>query len=126
MRLLRYNDAKNTPDIKELIEHNKKNMAIVLPNLNSNDTNPNSIVVMNSGCQMIALSFQNFDKNMEYYSLFFDKRGSAFVLKPENLRFVQHYLEKPKPPPKEWSFAPRKIDINKVAPGLGDIVNLTI
>lgn len=128
MRLIRYHTAKYTPDMQDLINFNKQNMSIVLPDLDGKDNNPSSSIVMNFGCQLVALSFQNFDKNMEYYSLFFDKKNSAFVLKPEHLRFVQKYLPEPKQPPKDWSFAPRSVGdhINKSIPGLGQYIKLNI
>lgn len=123
MRMLRYNHVKNTPDMQDLINFNKKNMTIVLPDLNDNDTNPSSTVIMNYGCQFIAMSFQNFDGNMEYYSLFFDKKNSAFVLKPERFRYEKKYIEKPDLPPKDWSLAPRDLGgtISKHIPGLQNI-----
>jgi len=128
MRLLRYNNAIYTPDMQDLINFNKQKMSIVLPDLNDNDNNPSSAVVMNYGCQFIAMTFQNFDKNMEYYSLFFDKKNSAFVLRPEQFRFIQTYIKAPDPPPKEWSFAPRDLGatIGKHIPGLDKVLNLQI
>jgi hypothetical protein len=128
MRMLRYNHAKYTPDMQDLIKFNKQNMTIVLPDLNDNDTNPSSAIVMNYGCQFIAMSFQNFDKNMEYYSLFFDKKNSAFVLRPERFRFEQKYIKTPDPPPKDWSLEPRDLGkkIGQSIPGLGGVLNLKI
>lgn len=128
MRLLRYNNAKYTPDMKELINFNKQNMTIVLPDLNDNDSNPSSSIVYNFGCQLVGMSFQNFDKNMEYYSLFFDKKNSAFVLRPERFRYETKYIKNPDPPPKHWSFAPRDLGrtIGKSIPGLQNVLNLSI
>ena len=64
------------------LEFNKKNMSIVRPDLSDKSVNPSAALVMNYGCQMVGMSFQSFDNNMEYYSLFFDRAGSAFALKP--------------------------------------------
>ena len=99
MRALRFNDVKFTHDMNELIEYNKKNITIVLPDLTGEDNNYSASLAMKYGCQMPALSFQNFDSNMEYYDLFFDEAGSAFVLKPANLRFIPITINKPNPPP---------------------------
>lgn len=128
IKMLRFNSAKYTPDMQDLINFNKYNMSIVLPDLNDYDINPQSAIVMNYGCQFIAMSFQNFDRNMEYYSLFFDKKNSAFVLRPERFRYEQKYIKNPEPPPKDWSFAPRDLskDINDSIPGLGRLLNLKI
>lgn len=109
MRALRFNDVKFTHDMNELIDYNKKNMTIVLPDLNAEDNNYSSSLAMKYGCQMVALSFQNFDANMEYYDQFFDESGTAFVLKPENLRFIPLTANKPNPPPPSYSYKPREV-----------------
>ena len=89
MRGVRYTQGvKFTPDMNELIEFNKKNMTIVMPDLSESDSNYAFSLTQKTGCQFSAFSFQNFDSNMEYYDLFFDKQGTAFVLKPQELRFV--------------------------------------
>jgi hypothetical protein len=122
MRMLRYHNAKYTPDMQDLINFNKQNMSIVLPDLNNSDDNQSSAVIMNYGCQFIGMSFQNFDKNMEYYSLYFDKKNSAFVLRPEQFRYKQQYIDKPDPPPKDHSFAQRDMGpkLDSLAPGLAN------
>jgi hypothetical protein len=75
-------------------------MSIVLPDLSPNDNNENALLCMSGyGCQMAAMSFQNFDANMEVYDGFFDQAGTAFVLKPVNLRFIPSYIPIGKPPP---------------------------
>jgi hypothetical protein len=100
MRLYRDNQIVYTHDPDELIIYNKKNMSIVLPDLGPNDNNENALLCMSGyGCQMAAMSFQNFDANMEVYDGFFDQAGTAFVLKPVNLRFVPSYITIGKPPP---------------------------
>jgi hypothetical protein len=97
MRCLRYNDVANTPDMDELIFYNKQNMTICLPNLSAQTTNYSSALAMAYGCQMIGMSFQNFDANMEFYTQQFDDAGSAFILKPERLRYIPVFI--PIPPP---------------------------
>jgi hypothetical protein len=88
MRTLRFNDIKFTPDMDELVTFNKQNMTIALPEISPNIENYSSALVQTYGCQLIGMSFQNFDSNMEYYSLLFDQAGSAFILKPERLRYI--------------------------------------
>jgi hypothetical protein len=109
MRSLRFNEVKFTHDMNELIDFNKKNMSIVLPDLSAEDNNYSASLAMKYGCQCVALSFQNFDSNMEYYDSFFDEAGCAFVLKPTNLRFIPNTINKPNPPPASYSYAPRDV-----------------
>ena len=125
MRMLRYKEVKFTHDMNELIEYNKKNMTIVLPNIDADDTNSDPTVIKNYGCQMNALAFQNFDKNMEFYSLYFDKKGSAFVLKPDHLRYVAKPPITTLPANKEWSACPRSLGavIDQNHPGLGQYMS---
>jgi len=107
MRALRYDDVKNTPDMDELVEFNKKNMTICLPNLNSSADNPSPSLAMSYGCQFVGMSFQDFDQYMEYYDLFFDEEGSAFALKPITLRYVPVTIDTPESPPESYSYATR-------------------
>jgi hypothetical protein len=58
MRSLRYYDVKFTPDMQELIEFNKKNMTIAMPDLSADADNPSASLAMKYGCQMIAMAFQ--------------------------------------------------------------------
>lgn len=109
LRSYSYSQVKNTQDTSELIEYNKKNMSIVRPDLSDTAANPSAALAMNYGCQMVGMSFQDFDDYMEYYSLFFDKSGSAFVLKPENLRFIEVTIPVPPPPNPEYSYQERKV-----------------
>ena len=110
MRGLRFSTGiKYTPDIQELVEYNKKNMTICLPDISSDDKNYSSPLAMKCGCQMVAMSLQNYDNNMEYYDDFFDSAGSAFVLKPQELRFVPVTIAPPKPPPEKYSYKQRDI-----------------
>jgi hypothetical protein len=109
MRALRYHDVKFTPDMQELIEFNKKNMSIVLPDLSPNNNNPSSILCLNYGCQMVALSLQSFDSSLEYYNEMFELTGSAFVLKPAELRFIPVTIPTPPPPNPAYSYQKRDI-----------------
>jgi hypothetical protein len=96
IRLLRYRDVEFTHDKDELILYNKQNMSIVLPDLSSNNKNFSAALAQTYGCQMIAMSFQNFDENMQYYTQFFDDAGTAFVLRDEMYRYKPTYLTPPK------------------------------
>lgn len=109
MRTLRFHDVKYTPDMQELIEFNKKNMSIVLPDLSTDVKNPSSTLSLNYGCQMVALSFQSYDPSLEYYNEMFDTSGSAFVLKPIELRFIPVTIPIPPPPNPAYSYEKRDI-----------------
>ena len=93
----------------ELMEHNKKNMSIVLPDLNSLDKNQNAALQQKYGCQFTCMSYQNLDANLEYYLKFF--ANSAFVLKPANLRYKPTTIKKPPPQDPSLSYAPRSISM---------------
>ena len=108
MRGVRYSDGvKYTPDMDELIEFNKKCMTIVMPDVSGSDSNFAASLSIKCGCQFNAMSFQNFDANMEYYDMLFDSTGSAFILKPEALRFVPLTVPAPDPPNPEYSYKQR-------------------
>jgi hypothetical protein len=96
MRVLRYKDVIYTPDMDELIQFNKQQMSICLPDLSANKTNYSSALAMTYGCQMIGMCFQNFDDNMKFYTQLFDDAGSAFILRPDRLRYFPTYLPVPK------------------------------
>jgi hypothetical protein len=96
MRGLRYKDVEYTPDKEELIFFNKQNMTICIPDLSARNKNFSSALAMTYGCQFIAMSFQNFDNNMQYYTQFFDDAGSAFVLRPDRLRYIPTFIPIPK------------------------------
>ena len=84
-------------------------MSIVIPNWNANDTNPNFNIARQYGCQFLAMSFQNYDSNLEHYNAFFDGQKAAFVLKPENLRYVPVTIPTPPPAPPKFSYETRPL-----------------
>jgi len=109
MRALSYYDVKYTPDMNELTNYNKRNMTIVLPDSGSDPENPNGLICMDMGCQLVALRYQKADTNLEITNQYFDDRKSAFVLKPENLRYIQETIKATPANPEEMSYATRGI-----------------
>jgi hypothetical protein len=107
LRSLRFNDVKFSPDTKELTQFNKENMTIVLPDPSSNNKNYSASLAMSYGCQMIGMSFQNFDENLAFYTQQFDDSGSAFILKDEMYRYIPVFIEKPPPQNPEYSYGTR-------------------
>ena len=109
MQAMRYDEMRYTPDMQELIEFNKRQMSLVLPNISEYDTNPNPSMGFKYGCQMMAVSIQNYDNSMEFYDKFFNQAGTAFVLKPENLRYIPATIKMPNAPPPAYSYKSRDV-----------------
>jgi hypothetical protein len=109
MRALTYHDVQYTPDMNELIEFNRKNMTICLPDLNESPVNPSAPLVMSYGCQFIAMSFQKNDTNMTFYNDEFNTANSAFILKPINLRYIPVNIAIPPPPAQSLSYEKRDL-----------------
>jgi hypothetical protein len=105
-----FSQIKNIQDYNELIEFNKKNMTIVTQDKSSKVSNPSSALAMTYGCQFVAMSFQNKDNNLDYYNKIFEDQNSAFVLKPDNLRYIPVTIPTPPPPDPKLSYAERKTE----------------
>jgi hypothetical protein len=108
MRQIRFRDVLYNHDYN-FTDFNKRNMTIVLPDKSSDPVNPNFSMCQKFGCQFIAMSYQNYDTNLEFADLFFSENNTAFVLKPQNLRFIPVTIDKPAPPPEKYSYKPRPI-----------------
>ena len=109
MRSLHYYDIKYTPDLNELINFNKQNMTIGMPDKGTNPENPSSVVMRETGCQLLGMRYQYIDVNIEENDIFFDENGYAFVLKPEPLRYVPVTIPLPPPQNPELSYATRSV-----------------
>ena len=92
----RFTDIKNTNSPKEIVDFNRQNMTIVLPDLNENNTNYIYVVPRMLGCQFIAMNFQNTDQNLISYNKFFDNSKCAFVPRPADLLYVPVFIPEPK------------------------------
>lgn len=109
MRALRYYDIINAPDMIELINYNKLNMTIGMPDKGSDPDNPSSITMRTYGVQMLAMRYQVVDTNLEENDMFFNDAGRAFVLKPEKLRYVPETMPDPVVQDPTVSFATREV-----------------
>lgn len=116
VRLLRYSDVIYCPDKEELIEYNKQNMTICIPDISPNTTNYSAALVQTYGCQLIAMSFQNFDNNLQYYTQIFDDAGSAFVLRPDRYRYVPIFIPEPIKQNPNLTFANKPFSVNPYLP----------
>ena len=108
MRIMHYGNLKNTQDLT-LTNFNKQHMSIVLPDWSNYDNNPNFNIARQYGCQLIGMSYQNFDSNLEHYNAFFDGERTAFVLKPAKLRYIPVTVKVPDKPPESYSYQNRAI-----------------
>jgi len=124
MRALRYKDVEFTPDKDELVFFNKQNMTICLPDLSARNKNYSSALAMTYGCQMIAMSFQNFDDNLKFYFQYFDEAGSAFVLRPDRLRYIPTFI--PIPPPQNPAVSYGTATTNPLGRNGPSSLNMTI
>jgi hypothetical protein len=98
--------VKNTPDMDELIDHNKKNMSIVFPDAPFKE-NVNFNVAKVFGCQFIGMMPQVKDINLEIYNKAFEDAGTAFMLKPPELCYQAVVIDTPPPQDPALSFAGR-------------------
>ena len=86
MRVYRFGDMENNADVNELTFFNKRAMTMIIPDEESNPSNPNGKLCRESGCQMVAMRLQYNDSNLKGEIDFFDNCGYAFCLKPAELR----------------------------------------
>ena len=84
-------------------------MTIAIPDSGIAPPNPSSVVLRETGCQMLAMRYQLFDNNLEQNELIFDLCGYAFCLKPEHLRYIPVILPDPTPQKEELSYAARNV-----------------
>jgi hypothetical protein len=104
----RFTDIKNTNAPNDVVNFNRQNMTIVLPDLNENNTNYIYVVPRLLGCQFIAMNFQNNDQNLISYNKFFDDSKSAFVPRPPELLYVPVHVPAPEPIDKDLLFSSKK------------------
>jgi len=109
MRASDYYNVKNSPDINELTEYNKRGMTIVLPDSGVNPPNPSGLLCRAAGCQMVAMRYQMVDNFLEENAQFFDTCNYAFCLKPANLRYTPVTIEAPTPQNPDYSYATRNV-----------------
>ena len=84
-------------------------MTLSMPDLSVIDANVPASLHMKYGCQMVGMCYQNYDNNLEFYESFFAENGHAFVLKPENLRYVQVTIPAPTTQDPKLSYANRPV-----------------
>jgi len=98
--------VKNTGNMTDLIEHNKKNMSLVFPDAPFT-ANANFNVAKSMGCALIGMMPQLNDANLDAYNAAFNAAGCAFILKPPELCYQPIMIETPPPQDPALSFAGR-------------------
>jgi hypothetical protein len=95
-----YFGVKNVGDPQIFKDANKKNMCLVLPEKGGRPINDGHNGPFTWGCQIAAMCFQEEvrDEKLKAYEDKFASVGYAFILKPEDLRYVPITIPAPKPP----------------------------
>lgn len=110
MRVLRFTDGvSQCGDKDELLQYNKKNMSIVLPDRAIGVQNYSTPEAESLGCQFSALAFQVKDAEVQYDISAFATRGSAFRLRPTEQRWIPVEVKLPPLPPPSQSYKDRPI-----------------
>ena len=107
MREYDYYNVKNNPDVQELTDFNKRSLTIVLPDNGANPANSSGVLCRAYGCQMVAMRFQLVDNFLLDNTMFFDRAGYAFSLKPAALRYQPVTIPTPTPQNPAYSYATR-------------------
>lgn len=101
---------KNIPSLNELIEYNKRNMTVILPDY----SNPNNSVLQayqNAGCQVVAMMIWKNNSYLKVNNDYFSNQfKSAFVLKPEKYRYIPQTIPSPTPQNPANSYESRPLE----------------
>ena len=90
---------------------NKKNVTLSMPDLSALNDNVNAELHFSYGVQMVCMSYQKMDDNMKHYLAKFNEAGTAFILKPEHLRYIPVTIPIPPAQNPQVSYAPKSIDL---------------
>ena len=95
-----YFGVKNVGDPQAFKDANKKNMCLVVPDKGGRPVNDGHNAPFTWGCQIAAMCFQEEarDEKLKAYEDKFASVGYAFILKPEDLRYVPITIAPPAPP----------------------------
>jgi len=104
-----YFGVKNVGDPQAFKDANKKNMCLVIPDKGGRPINDGHNGPFTWGCQIAAMCFQEEvrDEKLKAYEDKFASVGYAFVLKPEDLRYVPITIAPPAPPDPKASMEAR-------------------
>jgi hypothetical protein len=95
-RYMTYEQVRNTYDMKELREYNKKQVTIVRPSYTAREKmNYNFYTPYYLGCQFLSMNYTNPDAFMQNYVKRFGEY--SFVLKPKKLQYEPVLIAPPLP-----------------------------
>ena len=77
-------------DHKDIIEHCQRQLVRVYPAATRlSSSNFNGLPILDAGCQIVALNYQDLNKNSDAYKAFFGDNGACgYVLKPQFMRTI--------------------------------------
>jgi hypothetical protein len=117
LRRLSYSQASQPHDSAELINFNRNNITMVVPDIGEDLVNYNPQILLTYGCQWIMMNYGSIDSMMELYISEFQE--NSLVLKPDGLRPLKpKKYKKPSLPDPSVSFQP----MQQVSP----IYNITV
>ena len=108
MRRLTYTQAAQSYDYEELIEFNRRNITLVVPDMATTVvTNQNPEICFSYGCQWVAMAYGSLDNAMEVYTGHFLE--GSFAVKPDVLRYHPTTYPTPRPQNANVSFQPKQV-----------------
>lgn len=107
LRRMTYTQASQPHDQNELIDYNRNNITMVVPDISEDLVNNNPQILFTFGCQWIMMNYGSIDNMMEIYIGEFQQ--NSVVLKPAALRPLKtKKYKKPTMPDPNVSFQPMK------------------
>jgi hypothetical protein len=105
LRRMTYTQASQPHDQDEMIEYNRNNITMVVPDIGEDLKNNNPQILFTFGCQWIMMNYGSIDNMMELYIGEFQE--NSIVLKPAALRPLKpKKYKKPTMPDPAVSFQP--------------------
>jgi hypothetical protein len=105
LRRMTYTQASQPHDHDELIDYNRNNITMVVPDIGQDLVNMNPQILFTFGCQWIMMNYGSIDNMMELYIGEFQE--NSLVLKPAALRpLTPKKYKKPTMPDPALSFQP--------------------
>lgn len=107
LRRMTYTQASQPHDQNELIDYNRNNVTMVVPDIGEDLINNNPQILFTFGCQWIMMNYGSIDSMMELYIGEFQE--NSVVLKPAALRPLKpKKYKKPTMPDPAVSFQPMR------------------
>ena len=107
LRRMTYTQASQPHDQDELIDYNRNNITMVVPDIGDDLVNNNPQILFTFGCQWIMMNYGSIDNMMELYIGEFQQ--NSIVLKPAALRPLKpKKYKKPQLPDPAVSYQPMK------------------